>query len=190
MTTCRLKKLSKKLKIVFVRRTMISKTWTRQKICEKPHTSTKCLFAWVNFASMMNLNDLAGHQIGPSGHSLVGATSTRPITRDWVNFQNFHSIPDCNGSMTCICENSLQVAKDLVTFAFLRLSPHIGKIISKGTLRLLHKPNIIRLTKFSIICIFRYLKRKRWRKALNLHTAHVQPNAKIEVLCQRRHGLG
>jgi hypothetical protein len=29
------------------------------------------------------------------------------------------------------CDNGLQVAKDLVTFAFMRLFPHIGKFISK-----------------------------------------------------------
>jgi hypothetical protein len=29
------------------------------------------------------------------------------------------------------CDNALQVAKDLVTIAFVRLFPHIGKVISK-----------------------------------------------------------
>ena len=60
----------------------------------------------------------------------------------------------CGGSIPC--DNALQVVKDLVTVAFVKLFPHIGKVISKE-----HSANIIRLTKFSVICIFRYLMRKR-----------------------------
>ena len=59
------------------------------------------------------------------------------------------------------CDNALQVAKDFVTFAFVRLFAHIGKVASKEYSQFTHKPNMIRLTRFNDICIFRYLMRKR-----------------------------
>ena len=79
---------------------------------------------------MKFLNDLvAGHQIGSLRPQFRRSNLHLSNDERFSELSNFSVQSTCGGSIPC--DNALQVVKDLVTVAFVRLFPHIGKVISK-----------------------------------------------------------